>query len=320
MTDFGTRLKIARKNKKMTQKELAHLLGVEQSTISNYEKNFRFPVAPALKEIADQLNVSIDYLLGRSEDQATYASPEASAEVSGSFLSARDKQPSEFFSESDEALQTLQITFFKYLKMGDLQGAMDLVLNYRNAELRLMDFYEKVFEPTLKETGSLWAAGEMSVAEEHMISSVIDKLMTHLEHEKAGNLKAIKPLTAVLMLPGAEEHEFPLKMIDEVFKYHGWRTFYLGKSIPVSSLEDFFKKKKVHILVLSVTLSLHLNSCETLIRAVKAMDPQIRPQIMVGGGAVDNERIALNQLGADYYLPSLQALDQALDDIEINLL
>ena len=64
MTDFGTRLKRARKLKHITQRELAELLGVEQSAISNYETNFRLPVASALMEIANHLDVSVAYLLG----------------------------------------------------------------------------------------------------------------------------------------------------------------------------------------------------------------------------------------------------------------
>jgi transcriptional regulator with XRE-family HTH domain len=320
MTDFGTRLKLARKNKKMTQKDLAGLLGVEQSTISNYEKNFRFPVASALRDIADQLDVSLDYLLGRSEEESSSVYPEASEEVSGSFLKDRNHRPPAFFTQSDQDLKALKETFFEHLKQGDLHEATELILNHHDGEIKLLDYYEKVFWPTLEQTGALWASGEMSVAEEHMISSVIDKLMTRLESEKSESPKEAKPLTAVLMLPGAEEHEFPLKMTVEVFKHHGWKTFYLGRSIPVSSLEDFFKKMKVELLVLSVTLSRHLNSCEALIRAIKALDPEIRPKIMVGGSAVESEALALNQLGADFYLPSLQALDQGLDEIEKKLL
>lgn len=320
MTDFGTRLKLARKNRKMTQKDLAGLLGVEQSTISNYEKNFRFPVASALRDIADQLDVSLDYLLGRSEEKSSSVSPEASAEVSGSFLSDRDHRPPALIIEADQELSALQETFFEHLKQGRLNEATELILNHHEDDIKLLDYYEKVFVPTLEETGALWASGEMSIAEEHMISSVIDKLLTRFEHEKTDSHKEAKPLTAVLMLPGAEEHEIPLKMTDEVFKYHGWKTFYLGRSIPVSSLEDLFMKKKVALLVLSVTLSRHLNSCEALIRAIKAFDSDFRPQIMVGGSAVESEAVARNQLGADFYLPSLQALDQRLDEIEKSLL
>ena len=67
MSDFGTQLKHARKLKGFTQKDLSKKLGVAQSTIANYETNERFPGEVALKEIADCLKVSIDFLMGLSE-------------------------------------------------------------------------------------------------------------------------------------------------------------------------------------------------------------------------------------------------------------
>ena len=310
MSDFGTRLKLARKNKKMTQKELARRLGVEQSAISNYEKNFRFPVASVLKELADLLEVSVDYLLGRSE---------ASPEVSDPHLRGDDHRHPERLKEISEKLKALQIQFFEDLRSGKFEQASALVINHRDPEVKLLDYYEHVIQPTLAQVGRLWAQGELSVAEEHLISSAVDPLMTLLEQKKAGHPGVNKSLTAAFMLPGAEEHAFPLRMTTEVFKQHGWHILYLGRSIPVSSLEDLFTKNKVDLLVLSVTLSVHLNSCETLIRAVKALNPQIRPSIMVGGAAVEGEWMALNQLGADLYLPTLRALDEAMEEIERRL-
>ena len=308
MTDFGTPLKAARKDKKLTQKELANQLGVEQSTVSNYENNFRFPIASALKDIADQLEVSVDYLLGRSESEAVKFEPEASEEASGGFLSNN-------LREND--LMALQSQFLHLLIQGKHQEAEKLLLDHKVPGATLIDYFEFVFEPTLKEVGALWASGALSVADEHLISSLIDRVMTRLEVENHNDYDASKPYAAAFMLPGAEEHEFPLKMTAEVFKHHGWLTYYLGKSIPVSSLEALFQKKKVHVLVLSVTLSRHLNSCEALIRAVRSLEPELQPKIIIGGSAIENEAHARNQLGADYYLSTLKALENALEALEM---
>ncbi len=56
------RIKEARKNKKMTQKELADAIGVNYSIISKYEKGIVEPPNSRLKAIAKVLGVSIDYL------------------------------------------------------------------------------------------------------------------------------------------------------------------------------------------------------------------------------------------------------------------
>ena len=64
---MGTRILALRKQRRICQKEFAEYLHVSISTISNYENNVHEPDLPALVMIADYFNVSIDYLLGRTE-------------------------------------------------------------------------------------------------------------------------------------------------------------------------------------------------------------------------------------------------------------
>ena len=51
----------------MKQSDLAAYLHVSKSTISHYEKNKHSPDLSCLLKIADYFNVSIDYLLNRTE-------------------------------------------------------------------------------------------------------------------------------------------------------------------------------------------------------------------------------------------------------------
>ena len=62
------RLKELRKSKKMSQIKLAIELHTSQNTISRYETGEREPGIRELIEIADYFNVSIDYLLERTDN------------------------------------------------------------------------------------------------------------------------------------------------------------------------------------------------------------------------------------------------------------
>lgn len=62
------RLKELRKSKKMSQLKLAIELHTSQNTISRYETGEREPGIRELIEIADYFNVSIDYLLERTNN------------------------------------------------------------------------------------------------------------------------------------------------------------------------------------------------------------------------------------------------------------
>ncbi|AFK85868.1 MULTISPECIES: helix-turn-helix domain-containing protein [Thermoanaerobacterium] len=62
---FSDRLKELRKEKNLTQEDLAKILEISRSTIAGYETERKEPDYETLKKIADFFNVSIDYLLGR---------------------------------------------------------------------------------------------------------------------------------------------------------------------------------------------------------------------------------------------------------------
>lgn len=64
LVDFGNRLKTLRIKKKLTQQQLADLLGLTKSVISAYENGLRYPAYDVLIKIARIFKVSTDFLLG----------------------------------------------------------------------------------------------------------------------------------------------------------------------------------------------------------------------------------------------------------------
>lgn len=66
------RLREIRKSKGISQMKLALDLNTSQNTISRYETGEREPGLDELIKIADYFNISIDYLLGRSNDPTLY--------------------------------------------------------------------------------------------------------------------------------------------------------------------------------------------------------------------------------------------------------
>lgn len=59
----GSRIKSARKNAGLTQKQLGKCLGISYQTIAQWENNLRNPKYTTLRKIADALGVSTEYLL-----------------------------------------------------------------------------------------------------------------------------------------------------------------------------------------------------------------------------------------------------------------
>ena len=62
------RLKKIRSVKDLTQKQVADALGLSTIAIQNYENNRRKPTYDVLIALADFFDVSIDYLVGRTDN------------------------------------------------------------------------------------------------------------------------------------------------------------------------------------------------------------------------------------------------------------
>lgn len=67
MVSFGDRLRLLRKEMKLTQDELAETFHINKSSISRYENNCQLPEYDLLQKIADFFNVSLDYILGKTD-------------------------------------------------------------------------------------------------------------------------------------------------------------------------------------------------------------------------------------------------------------
>ena len=65
---FSERLKNLRKTRMIPQKDIAEYLGISVSAYQYYEAGKNEPSIARLIMLADLFNVSIDYLVGRTED------------------------------------------------------------------------------------------------------------------------------------------------------------------------------------------------------------------------------------------------------------
>lgn len=67
MITFTERLKAERKKNNITQTQLAEKLYLDRSSISKYESGKQISETPTLEKLADFFDVSIDYLLGKTD-------------------------------------------------------------------------------------------------------------------------------------------------------------------------------------------------------------------------------------------------------------
>ena len=70
--DIGSKIKAARIEKKLTQEQVAELLGVSRQTISNWENQKSYPDIISVIKMSECYDVSLDYLLKGEQKMKTY--------------------------------------------------------------------------------------------------------------------------------------------------------------------------------------------------------------------------------------------------------
>lgn len=78
--EFKDRLKMLRKERRLTQVKLGEMLNYGYTAIANYESGRNQPSIPDLKKIASIFNVSMDYLLGVNDIRHPYVIDDETAE------------------------------------------------------------------------------------------------------------------------------------------------------------------------------------------------------------------------------------------------
>ncbi|MBF8151320.1 MerR family transcriptional regulator [Winogradskyella sp. F6397] len=106
------------------------------------------------------------------------------------------------------------------------------------SEKTFEEIFYNIFIPLLTEIGLLWQTDTITPAHEHFISQLIrQKILINTEKlQENQNYNSDK--TFVLYLPDNEIHDIGLTYINHEVIRHGYRSIYLGQSIPIESLID----------------------------------------------------------------------------------
>lgn len=218
-------------------KDLENLSGIKAHTIRIWEKRYNL-LSPnrtdtniryySLKSLQKLLNITLLYNNGYKISKiAKYSEDELPLVVR------------EIVTET--SVQSKAINAFK---LAMINFDQTLFLNTYNSLLTDRSFREifyDIFLPLLHELGLLWQTDTISPAHEHFITALVkQKILLNIEKlQMATPVKSDR--TFVLYLPDNEIHEIGLLYLNYELSLRGYRTIYLGQTIPLECLIDVRK-------------------------------------------------------------------------------
>ncbi|MFN2340374.1 MAG: helix-turn-helix domain-containing protein [Halanaerobium sp.] len=275
MSDFGSQLKKLRTNNKITQKELAKILGLAQTTIANYENNSRFPNQKTLLDIAEYFKVTLDYLITGKKREV-----KLEKEKSTNLISLITKDP--YFKNNELAKE-----YFIHLLNSQKKEAKNLILAQLKSpddkKNKILKIYQDIFKSVLYKIGDLWVQGKIGIEKERYISNTTLEIMSVLKNEFA----EINPkgYTILGLASYQEKHNIGLKMIMDLFQLEGWNSIYYGNNLPLKSILKAISFHNPDVVAFSITAEENINSLIKTINAIRNIYDENELKIIIGGYA-----------------------------------
>ena len=112
-------------------------------------------------------------------------------------------------------------------------------------------YIREVLSPVLRETGTRWHWGKLSVAQEHMISGVVRRQLSYALDRFLAD--AHGPVILFTTLTG-ERHEMGGLMGAVLAASRGFRCIYLGPDLPAAEIARFCANRPVDVVALSLVV------------------------------------------------------------------
>nr|WP_299340081.1 MerR family transcriptional regulator [Allomuricauda sp.] len=223
--------------KSFSIRDMENLSGIKAHTIRIWEKrynlfspertstNIRFYSLASLQKL---LNITLLYNNGYKISKI--------AKLDESHIPIMVREIVANNSEKNHAINAFKLAMINF--------DQTLFLNTYNSLLSdrsFRDIFNEVFIPLLNELGLLWQTDTISPAHEHFITHLI-KQKIYINTEK---LQLVEPTKKdkvfALFLPENEIHEIGLLYLNYEITLRGYKSIYLGQTMPIESLVDLLK-------------------------------------------------------------------------------
>jgi methanogenic corrinoid protein MtbC1 len=201
----------------------------------------------------------------------------------------------------------LALEYLQKILEGNVADAIALVAGAAAGDLGARAADTGVLLPAQREVGRLWHAGELSIAEEHMVTSATQRTMSVIA--TAAARQPANGRTVVVAAVAGNVHDVGLRALADLYQLAGWRVIFVGSDVPMQDLPTMLAFFEADLLMLGATLATHVPRVEQAIRSIRERCE--RPvKVVVGGAAFDEAPDLWQKIGSDAYAP---AIDQAID-------
>lgn len=215
--------------------------------------------------------------------------------------------------DADKPHDRIALRYLAACLEGNPQRGIALVLQAMERGLSPTDAYAKVLLAAQREIGQLWHVGDVSIAEERLISEATRDLMALIVAKYAPAAESGRALVAAAVASNA--HDIGLRAAVDLFRIAGWRCLFLGANIPAAEIARAAEIFDTDLVLLNATLATQLKPLGEAIDTIRSLAPT--RLVLVGGLAFEGMPELWKQLGADAFAATItEAVDVGVSLVE----
>ena len=184
---------------------------------------------------------------------------------------------------SDGPLDLIRKVFLAAILGGQRQAAVNIVEEALRAGHSQVDIYVEVFTAALHRIGELWELNQISVAQEHMATSITQYAIAIIYPQMAP--AAVRRGSMVVTGVSGELHQVGANLVADAMEANGWTVRFLGTNLPPSSVLSIVEESSADVLCISTTIVANLPSVAELVRTIRGKMGERAPKILLGGAA-----------------------------------
>jgi DNA-binding transcriptional MerR regulator/methylmalonyl-CoA mutase cobalamin-binding subunit len=186
-------------------------------------------------------------------------------------------------------------------------SGLESLLRRSVARYGIVTFIDSIAAPFLREVGDGWHAGTLSVAQEHLATAVLQRVVSEtaqLLTSAEGN-----PTVLIATLEG-ERHANGALMAAATAASEGWRVIYLGPDLPVDEIAEAATRTHARVIAISVVLSDKKSRGSAQLRELEKSMPSGTTLFVGGAGAKSLKQH--NGRSSTVYIDSMAELHEQL--------
>jgi MerR family transcriptional regulator, light-induced transcriptional regulator len=171
------------------------------------------------------------------------------------------------------------------LLAGRAGDAEDVIREAIEGGLREAVIDDHVIEPALVEVGDLWAAGRITIADEHLATSISMRVLV-LQREAFRVARQRAQQRVLLAGTEGELHVVGLEMAASVLLHAGYDVRFFGADLPVGEVAAAVARHRPAVVGFTTARALTAANLPAAVQAARSVDPAVG--VVVGGRGVED--------------------------------